>query len=120
MATAAELFLKNFAQIAYNSTNGGQGQMLDYGHLAELIQTDDKFLFLRGLIPRKVRYGDVVTPVGVETAIAAAAAASMPVVAAPAPVAAAAAVVPAAQFVAATPGVAGGANSEVQVQVGMH
>ncbi|KAJ8972064.1 hypothetical protein NQ317_010933 [Molorchus minor] len=57
MAKAAELFIKNLAIEAYNTTSNAK--KLDYKNLAEIVHTDEKYEFLRDIMPKKITVAEV-------------------------------------------------------------
>ncbi|XP_018570445.1 chromatin accessibility complex protein 1 [Anoplophora glabripennis] len=52
MCRAAELFIKHLATESYNTT--GNGKKLDYKNLAQIVHSDDKYEFLRDIMPKKI------------------------------------------------------------------
>ncbi|XP_060523191.1 chromatin accessibility complex protein 1 [Cylas formicarius] len=52
MSKATELFIKNLTQEGYNRTN--KGKKLDYKHLAQVVHNDEKYNFLRDILPKKI------------------------------------------------------------------
>ncbi|KAL3273686.1 hypothetical protein HHI36_015116 [Cryptolaemus montrouzieri] len=56
MAKAAELFIKKLVMDGYNTMRGGAGtnKTLQYQFLAEIVQSDDKYEFLRDMMPKKI------------------------------------------------------------------
>ncbi|KAJ8957417.1 hypothetical protein NQ318_004897 [Aromia moschata] len=52
MGKATELFIKNLATEAYKTTHNGR--KLDYKNLAEIVHSEDKYEFLREIMPKKI------------------------------------------------------------------
>jgi len=52
MAKAAEMFIRALTQEGYIETNNGK--KLDYKHLANVVHTDEKYNFLRDILPKKI------------------------------------------------------------------
>ncbi|CAB3369959.1 Hypothetical predicted protein [Cloeon dipterum] len=57
IAKAAELFIQTLAQRACEDSKGLKD--IGYNHVAEVIQTDDEYDFLREILPRKVKVKDI-------------------------------------------------------------
>lgn len=52
MCKAAELFIKNLATESYQTTDNAK--KLDYKNLAQIVHSDDKYEFLRDIMPKKI------------------------------------------------------------------
>ncbi|XP_030763140.1 nuclear transcription factor Y subunit C-6 [Sitophilus oryzae] len=52
MSKAAELFIRSLTQEGYSETN--QGRKLDYKHLSNVVHSDEKYNFLRDILPKKI------------------------------------------------------------------
>ncbi|KAJ8923151.1 hypothetical protein NQ315_001705 [Exocentrus adspersus] len=52
MCKAAEFFIKYLATESYNTTNNGK--KLDYKNIAEVVHKDDRYEFLRDIMPKKI------------------------------------------------------------------
>ncbi|KAG5889300.1 hypothetical protein JTB14_031947 [Gonioctena quinquepunctata] len=52
MCKATELFIRTLALEAYNSAN--KAKKLDYKHLAEVVHTEERYNFLRDIMPKKI------------------------------------------------------------------
>lgn len=52
MARAAEMFIRALAQEGYAETNNGK--KLDYKHLSNVVHSDEKYNFLRDILPKKI------------------------------------------------------------------
>lgn len=52
MCKAAELFIKNLATESYKTTDNAK--KLDYKNLAQIVHLDDKYEFLRDIMPKKI------------------------------------------------------------------
>lgn len=52
MSKAAEMFIRTLAQEGYSETNGGK--KLDYKHLTNVVHSDEKYNFLRDILPKKI------------------------------------------------------------------
>lgn len=52
MSKAAEIFIKALSQEGYNETNNGK--KLDYRHLSNVVHSDEKYNFLRDILPKKI------------------------------------------------------------------
>ncbi|XP_044253196.1 chromatin accessibility complex protein 1 [Tribolium madens] len=55
MAKAAELFIKMLAQEGFKLSTG---KKLDYKHLAEVVNRDEKYEFLQDIMPKKITYAE--------------------------------------------------------------
>ncbi|XP_074035990.1 chromatin accessibility complex protein 1 [Leptinotarsa decemlineata] len=52
MCKATELFIRTLALEAYNTAN--KAKKLDYKHLAEVVHTEERYNFLRDIMPKKI------------------------------------------------------------------
>ncbi|KAL1494990.1 hypothetical protein ABEB36_010486 [Hypothenemus hampei] len=52
MSKATELFIRTFCLEGYTETN--KGKKLDYKHLSNIVHRDDKYKFLRDIMPKKI------------------------------------------------------------------
>ncbi|XP_056642875.1 chromatin accessibility complex protein 1 [Diorhabda carinulata] len=52
MCKATELFIRTLALEGYNNAN--RAKKLDYKHLAEVVHVDEKYNFLRDIMPKKI------------------------------------------------------------------
>ncbi|CAG0894573.1 unnamed protein product [Cyprideis torosa] len=57
IARATELFVQILAKEVYDKS--GQKSQLGYGDLADTVQSDDKYGFLQDVVPRKLKYREV-------------------------------------------------------------
>ncbi|CAI9718964.1 accessibility complex 1-like [Octopus vulgaris] len=53
---ATEFFVQNLARVSL--TNGRDGKQLQYGDLAEVVNTEETLQFLQDIIPRKIKASD--------------------------------------------------------------
>ncbi|VDK69422.1 unnamed protein product [Litomosoides sigmodontis] len=58
MTKAAELFICKLAKESYESS--GKPKCIEYSHLSDYIQDNDKLEFLHEMVPHMVRLGDVI------------------------------------------------------------
>lgn len=56
MTKAAELFIKMLSREGYKLANGGRS--LEYKHVAEVVQRDERYEFLRDIMPKKITYAE--------------------------------------------------------------
>ncbi|EFA08183.2 chromatin accessibility complex 16kD protein [Tribolium castaneum] len=56
MTKAAELFIKMLAQEGYKLS--ATGKKLDYKHLSEVVNRDEKYEFLQDIMPKKITYAE--------------------------------------------------------------
>ncbi|XP_069692850.1 uncharacterized protein [Periplaneta americana] len=54
---ATELFIKYMVEEAYKESNNAKA--LEYNHVSELVQTREELCFLREIVPRKCKLGDI-------------------------------------------------------------
>jgi len=52
MSKAAEMFIKALTQEGYNETD--TGKKLDYKHLSNVVHAEEKYNFLRDILPKKI------------------------------------------------------------------
>ncbi|VDN01692.1 unnamed protein product [Thelazia callipaeda] len=57
MAKAAEFFVSKLAKESYESNE--KPKYLEYSHLSEYVQENDKLEFLHEMVPRMVNFGDI-------------------------------------------------------------
>jgi len=57
MTKATEEFVKMLARGALQTANGAQH--LDYNHLAEFVEENDRLKHLHEVVPRKVRFSEI-------------------------------------------------------------
>ncbi|KAF7265683.1 hypothetical protein GWI33_020767 [Rhynchophorus ferrugineus] len=52
MSKATELFIRSLTQEGYNETNSGR--KLDYKHLSSVVHSNERYNFLRDILPKKI------------------------------------------------------------------
>lgn len=52
MSKATELFIRSLTQEGYNETN--RGRKLDYKHLSSVVHSNERYNFLRDILPKKI------------------------------------------------------------------